>query len=58
MGLTKGSKDQEEQKMMNRIHTANPNRVYSGSRIGLFGEKEGMLWEDPLLRPRKDIVYR
>jgi hypothetical protein len=44
--------------MMNRIHTANPGRAYSNSRIGLFGEKEGMLWEDPLLKPRKDIVYR
>jgi hypothetical protein len=44
--------------MMNRIHTANPSRVNSDSRIGLFGEKEGMLWEDPLLKPRKDIVYR
>jgi hypothetical protein len=44
--------------MTNRIHTANPGRVYSDSRISLFGEKEGMLWEDPLLRPRKDIVYR
>jgi hypothetical protein len=44
--------------MMNRIHTANPGRVYSDSRIGLFGDKEGMLWEDPLLKPRKDIVYR
>jgi hypothetical protein len=44
--------------MMNRIQTATPGRVYTGSRIGLFGEKEGMLWEDPLLNPRKDIVYR
>jgi hypothetical protein len=43
---------------MNRIHTANPGRVYTGSLIGLFGEKKGMLWEDPLLKPRKDIVYR
>jgi hypothetical protein len=44
--------------MMNRIQTATPGRVYTGSRIGLFGDKEGMLWEDPLLNPRKDIVYR
>jgi hypothetical protein len=44
--------------MMNRIHTANPGRGYTDCRIGLFGEKEGMVWEDPLLRPRKDIVYR
>jgi hypothetical protein len=44
--------------MMNRIHTANPDRVYAHSRIGLFGEKETVLWEDPLLKPRKDIVYR
>jgi hypothetical protein len=44
--------------MMNRIQTATPGRVYSDSRIGLFGDKEGMLWEDPLLKPRKDIVYR
>lgn len=44
--------------MMNRIQTANPGRVYSDSRIGLFGDKEGTLWEDPLLKPRKDIVYR
>ncbi len=44
--------------MMNRIHTANPDRIYTHSRIGLFGEKEAVLWEDPLLKPRKDIVYR
>jgi hypothetical protein len=44
--------------MMNRIHTANSSRVHADSRIGLFGDKEGMLWEDPLLKPRKDIVYR
>ena len=44
--------------MMNRIHTENPGRAYSNSRIVLFGDKEGMLWEDPLLKPRKDIVYR
>ncbi len=44
--------------MTNRIHTANPNRVYTDSRLGLFGEKDGGLWEDPLLKPRKDIVYR
>jgi hypothetical protein len=44
--------------MMNRIHTANAGRVYSDSRMGLFGEKEAVLWEDPLLKPRKDIVYR
>ena len=28
--------------MMNRIHTANPDRVYTDSRIGLFGEKEAV----------------
>jgi hypothetical protein len=44
--------------MMNRIQTATPGRVYTDSRIGLFGDKEGMLWEDPILKPRKDIVYR
>jgi hypothetical protein len=44
--------------MMNRIHTANSSRVYTDSRIGLFGEKEAVSWEDPLLKPRKDIVYR
>ena len=44
--------------MMNRCSTANPGRDYTNSRTGLFGEKEGMLWEDPLLKPRKDIVYR
>jgi hypothetical protein len=44
--------------MMTGIHTAKTGRAYSDSRIGLFGEKEGMLWEDPLLKPRKDIVYR
>jgi hypothetical protein len=44
--------------MMNRIHKANPDRVYADSRICLFGEKEGMLWEDPLLKPQKDIIYR
>ena len=57
IGLTKGSKDGAKT-MMSRIHTANPGRVYTDSRIGLFGEKEGMVWEDPLLKPRKDIVYR
>jgi hypothetical protein len=44
--------------MMNRIHTANPDRVYTDSRTGLFGGKESVAWEDPLLKPRKDIVYR
>jgi len=44
--------------MMNRIHTANPDRVYTDSRMSLSGEKEAVLWEDPLLKPRKDIVYR
>jgi hypothetical protein len=34
--------------MMNRIHTANSGRVYADSRIGLFGEKEAVSWEDPL----------
>jgi hypothetical protein len=43
---------------MDRIQTTNPDRVNSDARIGLFGEKEGMVWEDPLLKPRKDIVYR
>jgi hypothetical protein len=43
---------------MNRIHTANPGRVYSAPRISLFGEKETGVWEEPLLKPRKDIVYR
>lgn len=44
--------------MTNRIHTANPGRPCIESRIGLFGDKDSMLWEDPLLKPRKDIVYR
>jgi len=44
--------------MINRIHTANPYRVYTDPRLSIFGEKEEMLWEDPLLKPRKDIVYR
>jgi hypothetical protein len=44
--------------MKNRIHTANPDRVYTDSRISLFREKEAVAWEDPLLKPRKDIVYR
>ena len=44
--------------MMNRIHTANPDRVYTNPRINIFGEKDGMLWEDPLMKPRKDNVYR
>jgi hypothetical protein len=44
--------------MMNRIHTANLDSVYTHSRFGLSGEKEAVLWEDPLLKPRKDIVYR
>jgi hypothetical protein len=44
--------------MTNRIHTANPDRVYTDSRMYLSGEKEAVLWEDPLLKPRKDIVYR
>jgi hypothetical protein len=44
--------------MMNRIHTANPDRGYTDTRIGLYGEKEAVAWEDPLLKPRKDIVYR
>jgi len=44
--------------MMKRIHTANSGRVYTDSRFGLFGEKEAVVWEDPLLKPRKDIVYR
>jgi hypothetical protein len=44
--------------MMNRNHTANRGMVYTDSRSGLFGEKEGRVWEDPLLKPRKDIVYR
>jgi hypothetical protein len=44
--------------MTNRIHTANPGRIYADSRFGLFGKKEAMVWEDPLLKPRKDIVYR
>jgi hypothetical protein len=44
--------------MTNRIHAANPGRGYTDSRIGLFGEKEDSVWEDPLLKPRKDIVYR
>jgi hypothetical protein len=43
--------------MANRIHTANSGRG-TDSRIGLFGEKEDWAWEDPLLKPRKDIVYR
>jgi hypothetical protein len=43
--------------MTNRIHTASPGRG-NYSRIGLFGEKEAVSWEDPLLKPRKDIVYR
>ena len=53
-----GLNERERIPMMNRIHTANPGRAHSDSPIGLFGEKEGMLWEDPLLKPRKDIVYR
>lgn len=44
--------------MKNRIHTANPDRVCAGSRIDLIGDKDSMLWEDPLLKPRKDVVYR
>jgi hypothetical protein len=44
--------------MTSKIHTANPGRIYTDSRIDLFGENEGMVWEDPLLKPRKDIVYR
>jgi hypothetical protein len=44
--------------MMNRHNTTNTGRGYTDSRIGLFGEKEGMVWEDPLLKPRKDSVYR
>jgi hypothetical protein len=44
--------------MMNRILTANPGRAYTDSRISLSGEKEAVAWEDPLLKPRKDIVYR
>jgi hypothetical protein len=44
--------------MMNRIRTANPDRAYTDSRMNLSGEKESVLWEDPLLKPRKDIVYR
>jgi hypothetical protein len=43
--------------MTNRIHTANPGRG-NDFRFGLFGEKEAVVWEDPLLKPRKDIVYR
>ena len=44
--------------MMNRIRKQIQARAYSDSRIGLLGEKEAMLWEDPLLKPRKDVVYR
>jgi len=44
--------------MMNRHSTANPGRGYTDSRMSLFGEKEAMVWEDPLLKPRKDNVYR
>jgi hypothetical protein len=44
--------------MMNRIYNENPGRLYTDSRIGRFGEKEAAVWEDPLLKPRKDIVYR
>lgn len=43
---------------MNRIHTANLDSVYTHSRICMSGEKVAVLWEDPLLKPRKDIVYR
>jgi hypothetical protein len=43
--------------MTNIIRTANPGRG-TDTRIGLFGEKEAVAWEDPLLKPRKDIVYR
>jgi len=41
--------------MTNRIHTANPGRG-NDFRFGLFGEKEAVVWEDPLMNPRQ--TYR